>query len=33
VAGGRLPDRRDWLKNLVADVCYRNARNYFGFPA
>ena len=33
VASGRLPDRRDWLKDLVADVCYRNAKNYFGFPA
>ena len=33
VATGRLPDRRDWLKNLVADVCYRNAKNYFQFPA
>jgi glucuronate isomerase len=33
VATGRLPDRRDWLTSLVADVCYRNAKNYFGFPA
>ena len=33
VANGRLPDRRPWLTNLVADVCCRNARNYFGFPA
>jgi glucuronate isomerase len=33
VASGRLPGRREWLTNLVADVCYRNARNYFGFPA
>jgi glucuronate isomerase len=32
VANGRLPDRRPWLTNLVADVCCRNARNYFGFP-
>ena len=32
VASGRLPGRRDWLKNLVAGVCYRNAKNYFGFP-
>jgi glucuronate isomerase len=32
VASGRLPDRRDWLTNLVADVCYRNANSYFGFP-
>jgi glucuronate isomerase len=32
VESGRLPDRRDWLANLVADVCYRNAKNYFAFP-
>jgi glucuronate isomerase len=32
VASGRLPDRRPWLTNLVADVCCRNARSYFGFP-
>ena len=33
VESGRLPDRREWLTNLVADVCYRNAKNYFGFPS
>ena len=33
VASGRLPDRREWLTGLVADVCYRNAKNYFGFPS
>ena len=32
VASGRLPGRRDWLAGLVADVCYRNAKDYFGFP-
>lgn len=32
VESGRLPDRRDWLARLVADISYRNARNYFGFP-
>ena len=32
VESGRLPDRRDWLENLVADVCYRNVKNYFAFP-
>jgi glucuronate isomerase len=31
VESGRLPDRREWLTNLVADVCYRNAKSYFGF--
>jgi glucuronate isomerase len=33
VESGRLPDRREWLTNLVADICYRNAKNYFGFPS
>ena len=32
VESGRLPDRRDWLKEMVADICYRNAKSYFGFP-
>jgi len=30
VESGRLPDRRDWLDTLVADVCCRNARALFG---
>jgi glucuronate isomerase len=30
VESGRLPDRRDWLETLVADVCCRNARRLFG---
>lgn len=32
VLSGRLPDRRDWLKDLVEGVCCRNAREYFKFP-
>jgi glucuronate isomerase len=32
VVSGHLPDRREWLTNLVEDVCYRNAKNYFQFP-
>jgi glucuronate isomerase len=32
VETGRLPDRRKWLTDLVADVCHRNAENYFDFP-
>jgi len=32
VESGRLPDRKDWLSGLVGDVCYHNAKNYFGFP-
>ena len=33
VMSGRLPDRRDWLTKLVADVCHQNAKDYFKFPA
>jgi len=32
VESGRLPDRRDWLTEMVQDICYRNAKNYFQFP-
>jgi glucuronate isomerase len=32
VASGRLPDRRDWLDRLVADVCHGNARAMFLDP-
>ena len=28
---GLLPDDWDLVSGLVADVCYRNAREYFGF--
>lgn len=31
VASGRLPDRPDYLRRLVADVCHDNAARYFGF--
>ena len=33
VESGRLPDQRTALEHLVADVCYRNAKSYFGFPS
>jgi glucuronate isomerase len=32
VRRGRLPDDRTALSSLVANVCFRNARDYFGFP-
>ena len=32
VESGRLPDRREWLTEMVEDVCYRNAKRYFDFP-
>ena len=30
---GRIPDRPDWNDRLIADVCYGNASQYFGFKA
>lgn len=31
VANGELPADEKWLGQLVADVCYHNAKSYFGF--
>jgi len=31
VETGRIPDYPHWNERLVADVCYQNARQYFGF--
>lgn len=31
VKKGELPADMDWLGKMVADMCYHNARNYFGF--
>lgn len=31
VEDGRIPADEDWLGGVVEDVCYRNARDYFGF--
>jgi glucuronate isomerase len=31
VEGGELPQDLPWIKKIVADICYHNARNYFGF--
>ncbi len=28
---GRLPNDFTLVANLVEDICYRNAKNYFGF--
>ena len=30
VENGELPDDFDMMSGLVADVCYNNAKNYFG---
>ena len=32
VERGLIPDNDELLAPLVQDICYRNARNYFGFP-
>ena len=31
VEKGELPNDKAWLGKIVEDVCYYNARNYFGF--
>lgn len=31
VHNGELPNDTAWLGGIVADICYRNARGYFGF--
>ncbi len=31
VENGELPNDVDWIGNLVQDICYRNAEQYFGF--
>ncbi len=31
VHNGELPDDTKWLGGIVEDICYRNAKNYFGF--
>jgi glucuronate isomerase len=31
VVNGELPEDEDWLGQMVEDICYNNAREYFGF--
>ncbi len=31
VHNGELPDDEKWLGGIVADICYNNAKEYFGF--
>ncbi|NVO20867.1 MAG: glucuronate isomerase [Bacteroidetes bacterium] len=31
IENGEIPNDMDWIGNMVADICYRNARNYFNF--
>lgn len=30
---GELPDDMEWVASIVKDICYRNARNYFGWQS
>lgn len=30
---GRIPNRAEWTEKLIADVCYQNAKKYFGFKS
>ena len=31
VHNGELPNDVEWLGGIVRDICYRNAKAYFGF--
>lgn len=31
VHNGELPNDTEWLGGIVSDICYRNAKNYFGY--
>ena len=31
IENGELPDQMEWIGEVVQDICYRNAANYFGF--
>lgn len=31
VENGELPNDTEWLGKIVSDICYNNAKNYFGF--
>ena len=31
IENGELPADIDWLGSIVQDICYNNARDYFGF--
>jgi glucuronate isomerase len=28
---GELPDNKDWIGKVIQDICYNNAKNYFGW--
>jgi len=31
IENGELPNDIKWLGKMVCDICYNNAKNYFGF--
>ncbi len=33
IENGELPNDIDWVGSVVKDICYRNARNYFGWQS
>lgn len=33
IENGELPDDVDWVGSVVQDICYRNARQYFGWQS
>ncbi|MEN9684746.1 MAG: hypothetical protein RLZZ28_532 [Bacteroidota bacterium] len=33
IENGELPNDMEWVSKIIKDICYYNARNYFGWPA
>jgi len=31
IENGELPDNREWIGKIIQDICYNNAKNYFGW--
>jgi glucuronate isomerase len=31
VENGELPNEKEWLGQMVENICYNNAKEYFGF--
>ena len=31
IENGEMPDDIEWTGKIVQDICYNNAKNYFGF--
>jgi len=28
---GELPDNKEWVGKIIEDICFNNAKNYFGW--